>query len=146
MKKLHIQVYTSFITRTHLYVKGRILKDSPLLIRPTHGIFSSLIYTIIRAFSREIKYLPIRCVISDVSYDIETDKEGYFEIFENIEQKDIKGNVIEISAQYKKRSNKISSTINDLTCEVPVGIISDIDDTVMVTGVKSFFKIKVIYI
>ncbi len=144
MKKLHIQVYTSFITRTHLYVKGRILKDSPLLIKPTHGIFSSLIYMVIRAFSREIKFLPVQCVISDVTYDVMTDDEGYFEIYENIEAQNLKAGIIEISANYKRRSNKIDAPIDDLSSEVPIGIISDIDDTIMVTGVKSFFKIKVI--
>ncbi|MFT4536674.1 MAG: phosphatidate phosphatase APP1 [Saprospiraceae bacterium] len=154
MKKLHIQVYTSFITRTHLYVKGRILKDSPLLIKPTDGILSSLIYIVIRAFSREIKFLPVECKVGGTSYDVVTDNEGYFEIYENIKKENIKkenienekvrGDVLEISAKYKRRSNKIVTHIDDLTSNVPVGIISDIDDTIMVTGVKSFFKIKVI--
>ena len=144
MKKLHIQVYTSFVTRTHLYVKGRILKDSPLLIKPTHGIFSSLIYTLIRAFSREIKFLPVQCIVSGATYEVVTDDEGYFEIYDNIEGKDVEACVAEISARYKHRSNKIDVPIDDLTSDVPVGIISDIDDTIMVTGVKSFFKIKVI--
>ena len=149
MKKLHIQVYTSFVTRTHLYVKGRILKDSPLLIKSTHGIISSLIYIIFRAFSREIKFLPVECKVGGTSYDVVTDNEGYFEIYENIEKENIEnqkviGDVLEISAKYKRRSNKIDVHIDDLTSNVPVGIISDIDDTIMVTGVKSFFKIKVI--
>jgi phosphatidate phosphatase APP1 len=144
MKKLHIQVYTSFITRTHLYVKGRILKDSPFLIKPTHGIFSSLIYTIIRAFSREIKFVHVQCVASSMSYHVVTDDEGYFEIFDNIEGKNMEVGLVEISAEYKSRSNKIVAPIVDLSSDVPVGIISDIDDTIMVTGVKSFFKIKVI--
>jgi len=124
-------------------VKGRILKDSPLLIKPT-GIFSSLIYTVIRAFSREIKFLPVKCIISDITYDVMTDDEGYFEIFENIEAQNLKAGIIEISANYKSRSNKIETPLDDLSSGVPIGIISDIDDTIMVTGVKSFFKIKVI--
>ena len=132
------------MARTHLYVKCRILKDSPLLIKPTHGIFSSLVYTIIRAFSREIKFLPVQCVVSDVTYNVMTDDEGYFEIFENIEEQNLCAAIIEISANYKRRSNKIDATLDDLSSDVPVGIISDIDDTIMVTGVKSFFKIKVI--
>ena len=144
MKKLHIQVYTSFLTRTHLYVKGRILKDSPLLIKPTHGVLSSLIYTIIRAFSREIRFLDVQCKVSGYEYNVQTDEEGYFEIFENVEDKNIVAGAIEIEAQYKNRSNCVDAQLIDFTTEVPVGLISDIDDTILVTGVKSFFKIKLL--
>jgi phosphatidate phosphatase APP1 len=75
---------------------------------------------------------------------VETDDEGYFEIFDNIEGKNIEVDLAEISAIYKSRNNKIDVPIVDLSHDVPVGIISDIDDTIMVTGVKSFFKIKLI--
>ena len=127
-----------------MYVKGRVLKDSPLLIKPTHGILSSLIYMIIRAFSREIKFLPVQCSISHLKYNVITDDEGYFEIYENIETQSFKCDVIELSASYKNRSNKINVSLEDFTSDVPVGVISDVDDTIMVTGVKSFFKAKVI--
>ncbi|MFT6336517.1 MAG: phosphatidate phosphatase APP1 [Halioglobus sp.] len=79
-----------------------------------------------------------------MSYHVVTDDEGYFEIFDNIEGKNMEVGLVEISAEYKSRSNKIVAPIVDLSSDVPVGIISDIDDTIMVTGVKSFFKIKVI--
>jgi len=127
-----------------LYVKGRILRDSPFLIKPTHGIFLSLIHTAIRALSREVKCHPVTCLIGDKNYEVETDKEGYFEIFENIESQVITSNTIKISAYYKNESNSVLAHIKELSSEVPVGLISDIDDTLLVTGVKSFFKIKVV--
>lgn len=144
MKKLHIQVYTSFITRTHLYVKGRVLKDSPILIKATYGVLNTLSYIMIQAFSRELKFLPLTCKIAGSTYELITDHEGYFEIYDTVETKKLMGNALEISAKYKSRSNKVITNFENLTSIEPVGIISDIDDTIMVTGVKSFFKMKVI--
>lgn len=143
-RPLHIQIYTSFFTRTHVYLKGRLLRNKPLLDRENSGILRALIYTGLRALSREVAGQPMMCLIGNHEVALITDKEGYFEVCEPIStlaENDYTS--VQLHTQYKGHEYHQKAIMTDYSKYVPVGIISDIDDTIMVTGVKSFFKFKV---
>lgn len=142
--KLHLHIYTSFFTQSHVYLKGRLLKNKPLTDKENNGILKALFYTFLRAMSREITLQKIECFVGNKKIEIVTDKEGYFELYENIEA--MEGNdfsVINLKVNFKGQEKEQLVQLHDYSQQVPVGIISDIDDTIMVTGVKSFFKLKV---
>lgn len=144
-KKLHIHIYTTYLTSTHLCVKGRILKDAPLVSKNTHGILASLFYTALRALSREIGGADVLCKYGEYVWRKESDSEGYFEVFERIENhNDHAYAFAEISVHKGRRSGITAAPIVNLSTNVPLGIISDVDDTVMVTGVKSLFKLRLL--
>lgn len=142
--KCKIYVYTAFVTCSHLYVKGRILKNEPPISKHSHGVLSSLFHTILRALSREVSNAKVTVSIGDIRYDITTDDEGYYEVFENIEDQIISSDTIQVDYLIKSHKVQTACNLNSLQSDVPVGIISDIDDTAMVTGVKSFFKIRLL--
>lgn len=143
-KALHIQIYTSFFTTAHVYLKGRLLRDKPLIDKENSGILRALFYTLLRALSREVTGQRVECWVGDKLVEIVTDKEGYFELYENVETlNSSQVTVLNLKVNYRGQDNNLVVNLDDYSQQVPVGIISDIDDTIMVTGVKSFFKLKV---
>lgn len=144
-KKLHIHIYTTYVTSTHVSIKGRILRDAPLISKDTHGVLASLFYTALRALSREIGGVDILCKYGEYNWRRQSDSEGYFEVFERIDNHAYQADAIaEVYAHKGRRSGIIEAPIVNLSTDVPLGIISDVDDTVMVTGVKSFFKLRLL--
>jgi phosphatidate phosphatase APP1 len=143
-QSLHLQIYTSFYTKSHVYLKGRLLRDKPLEDQENSGILKALFYTLLRALSREVTGKKVACWVGSRQVDMITDDEGYFELYENTETlaKD-DFTTIRLTVDYKGAKNSKTVQLTDYSRQVPVGIISDIDDTIMVTGVKSFFKLKV---
>ena len=141
---LHLQIYTSFFTQSHVYLKGRLLRNKPLLDKENSGVLRALVYTLLRALSREVTHQPVECWVGTRKVKMLTDDEGYFELYEHIETLATDDfTVMQLKTTYRGKENTRTVELTDLSQQVPVGIISDIDDTIMVTGVKSFFKLKV---
>jgi len=143
--KFYIHTYTCFLTCSHLYVKGRILRDAPIESKLGDGPILSLIRTAFRSMSREISDVEVSLLIDDLSYTTKTDKEGYFEFYENIEAHSLVSSIVSLTATKSKHIIQSEVSVKNLEIEGGHGIISDIDDTIMVTGVKSFFKLRLIF-
>lgn len=144
-KKYMIQVYTSFVTSTHLYVKGRVLKNKSPMSFTDQGPISSLFNTLLRARSRELPNSPIKCVFGSHVFEEMTDDEGYFEIFHNISDFSIIPKSIKLSGNFRGCNVEFERLLRTYQFDVPQGIISDIDDTILVTKVRSFFKLKLLF-
>ena len=143
--KYLIQVYTSFVTSSHLYIKGRVLKDRSPTVFAEQGPISSLFNTILRARSTELPDIPIKCVFGDHTFEVVTDDEGYFEIFHNITDKTAIPKKVRISGHVKGEHISFDRELRAYLYDVPKGIISDIDDTLLVSRVRSFFKLKMLF-
>ena len=142
--KYIIQVYTSFVTSSHFYLKGRVLKNKSPMSFVNQGPISSLFNTILRVRSRELPNIPIRCGFGDHTFKVETDCEGYFEVFHNISIFPSSPKKIKIEGQIKNDLISFERTLSAYLYDVPHGIISDIDDTILVTRVRSFFKLRLL--
>ena len=143
--KYLIQVYTSFVTSSHLYIKGRVLKDRSPTVFAEQGPLSSLFNTILRARSREFPDIPIKCIFGDHTFEVTTDEEGYFEIFHDISSYSSIPKKVRISGQVKDENISFDRELRTYLYDVPKGIISDIDDTLLVSSVRSFFKLKMLF-
>jgi len=139
-----IQIYTSFLTSSHIYVKGRVLKNRFPMSFVNQGPISSLFNTILRARSKELPNIPIRCGFGDHVFDVVTDCEGYFEIFHNISTFQSIPKKIKIEGEFKGENIVFERPLSSYLYDVPHGIISDIDDTIMVSKVKSLFKLRLL--
>lgn len=140
-----IQVYTSFVTSSHLYVKGRVLKNRSPMSFENQGPMSSLFNTILRMRSREMPDIAIRCTFGDHTFEEVTDHEGYFEIFHNISEFPVMPKKIRVAGHVKGEDISFDRTLSTYLYDVPHGIISDIDDTILVSGVRSFFKMRLFF-
>lgn len=139
-----IQVYTSFVTASHLYVKGRVLKNRFPTSFLDQGPISSMFNTLLRALSKELPDIPIRCTFGDHVFQLMTDCEGYFEIFHDISSFPSISKTIKLEGTIKGISIEFMRDLRAYLYDVPEGIISDIDDTIMVSKVRSFFKLKLL--
>jgi len=109
------------------------------------GPVSSLFNTMLRMNSRELPNIEIQCKFGDHTYEVVTDCEGYFEVFQNISMLPSIAKTIKIISDVKGEKISFERTLRAYLFDVPHGIISDIDDTILVTKVRSFFKLKLLF-
>lgn len=143
-KKFVVQIYTSLLTSSHLYIKGRVLKDRSPMSFVNQGPISSLFNTLLRALSKEVPSIPIRCYYGVHLFELETDEEGYFEVFHNVTTIESSSDTFRIEGVIKGETISFTRKLTSYRYNVPKGIISDIDDTIMVSKVRSFFKLRLL--
>lgn len=153
-KPLRINTYLGYGTNSRLRATGRALEDENIRFDGNTRIFRTL-YNIYKQFeSDEIKKVPIELRLSDTQkFTTITDLEGYYHFDENSISTDNLVNEegwIPYTVSYKIENKKIiQSNIFKGSMLVPsanasYGVISDIDDTILHTGVASLFKWRVI--
>lgn len=139
---LYIETYTAFRSKSHLYIKGRILRKSPIVSKKV-GPILSLYYTALRAWTREVSDVKITVSYGQKQYKLKSDHEGYFELLTKVGETDSKNSQLDILCN--EYSQSIDLDITYVLKPIKTVIVSDIDDTIMVTGVTSFFKLKLLW-
>jgi phosphatidate phosphatase APP1 len=148
-----ITPYRSYGTKHHLYLLGRALDDIPLEIVQDQSILKTIKNTYKQFDSFEIPEAKIELNIPNLlSLSRTADSEGYF-LFEETIKEDLSNIADEegwvgVHLYYMNKPGTITkSTKQHFQGEVLIpeseaeyGIISDIDDTILHTGVTSFLK------
>ena len=142
---MRFDVYTSLYTTSHYYTKGRLLYGSRSNREFVGGYFWSVYYTLRRAMSWEIKRQAMELRIGSEVHALTTDHEGYFEFIKPVEDSNLESTVIELSSNISGHRYTQILSLDPYNDDIPVGIISDIDDTILMTKVKSFFRIKMLF-
>jgi phosphatidate phosphatase APP1 len=152
---LKIITFRSYGTPTHLYVKGRALEDENIDLSKK-GFFNLLWNTYKRFETDLIKNTPLILTLPDgIKITTETDNQGYFLIDETIENLmpliDENGWLkyeISFAEKFPKRiiqkNNKFTGEVMIVSETAKFGVISDVDDTIMHTGLTSRFKWQVL--
>lgn len=138
-------VYAAIYTDDYIFVKGRALKTTLRSPNYNTGLFNSLVSTIRLALSKELKNLPLVLNINGENYPSKTDKEGYFEwtvAYSSPANKETP--TVELKT-LEPDNEAVAINLKKFRGELSVGIISDIDDTVLLTHVNSFFKLRMIF-
>lgn len=152
---LQIVVFQSYGTDTHFYMRGRALEDETINLEQK-GLFALLINSWKRFETDEIKHaelkitLPNHTVLKTV-----TDDHGYFKIDEQLEGLNAMANDegwLKIEASYNnidvnrsiQNDNRFPGELLIPCLKADFGVISDIDDTIIHTGVVSTLKWKVL--
>lgn len=159
-----IDVFRTYSGEFHLYVRGRALEDQPLKLYEQQTFYQTLRNTW-RAFKTdEIRNIPVKMTLSNGEhFESTTDSEGYF-LFDITTKTDLKDladdegyvpitiSFDEENSAFAKAKSQQRISLNKFTGETLVppsttayGIISDIDDTIMKTGVTSFLKLRVAF-
>lgn len=148
-----ITPYRSYGTAHHLYVLGRALDDIPLKIVEDQG-FGTTIKNTFRQFNTfEIKQAEIDLEIPGIIRLSErSDEEGYFlfdrTIEEDLSEKADEEGWVTVNLHYKGvNENLVQPGDEHFQGQLLIpeemaeyGVISDIDDTILHTGVTSFLK------
>ena len=148
-----IAPYRNYGTQSHIYLLGRALDDVPLKIVEDQSFSKTLKNTFKQFDSFEIPDAEIELNIPGIlSLTTKTDGEGFFLFDQNI-SKDLsvianEEGWVTVDLYYKKELGKQTNLVKDYfqgellipDAEAEYGVISDIDDTILHTGVTSFFK------
>ena len=151
---LQIIAFQSYGTTSHLYLRGRALEDENIDLSKK-GFFSLLKNTWKRFETDEIRHESLKITLpnNDVLY-VDTNSEGYYLV--DIASKDL-SDIINIEGwlnyviSYDVFKDKLINSDNRFPGEMLIpsntakfGVISDIDDTILETGVVSKLKWKVL--
>ncbi len=152
-----ITPYRSYGTKNHLYLLGRALDDFPLKIKQDHSFFNTLKTTYKQFDSFEIPHAKVELSIPEfLNLKTEADCEGYF-LFEETFSKDLSTKAndegwVTVNLLFKESEDSTpSEELKHFQGEVLIpedkaeyGVISDIDDTIIHTGVTSFLKWRLV--
>lgn len=153
---LQIIVFQSYGTDTHLYIRGRALEDESIDLEGKHPI-KLLINAYKRFDTDEIRNTPLLLKLSDNSViETQTDDEGYFLVDVKIDSLDAMTNDegwMKVELSYKDFTNtRVIQLQNRFPGEMLIpskeksfGVASDIDDTILHTGLVSTLKWRVLY-
>jgi len=152
---IQIDGYQSYGTANHLYVIGRALEHEGVNLEKT-GIVTALKNSYKQFLTDELRDTKLKVTLPDaqVFYTV-TDAEGYFKIDERVEGlhamtnsegwlqlvisfDDVQKDVLVIGENQFPAEMLIPNTAAEY------GIISDVDDTILHTGVASFLKWRLI--
>lgn len=153
---LQVIVFQSYGTPSHLYVRGRALEDESIDLEGKHPI-KLLINAYKRFETDEIRNTTLLLKLPNGRiFETVTDDEGYFLVDLNIEGLDELTNEegwLSFELAYKEFTNtRVIQLENRFPGEMLIpsekisfGVASDIDDTILHTGLVSILKWRVVY-
>jgi phosphatidate phosphatase APP1 len=145
-QNLQILPYRGFGNAQEFYLKGRVLRETRPAEPEKEHFWKNLLATYRRLHSVEVPNAVLRVTCGKESADVLTDSEGYFELhltngaaagepWRNIE--------IELLSPRPDETRRIAATAPVLVppATARCGIISDIDDTIIVSNATNLLKV-----
>ncbi|MHA6279580.1 App1 family protein [Salinimicrobium sp. CAU 1759] len=155
--EVKLATYRSYGTGSHLYLLGRAIDDDKLKMHEDQSFFRTLANTYKQFDSYEIAHAVIALELPNGTVLTEkTNRNGYF-LFDKTISLNLKdfaddGGWVKLKVSFVNEvPNSIISNGNEFEAELLIpplkasyGVISDIDDTILHTGVTSFLKWRLI--
>lgn len=140
--------YRSYGTGYRLYVKGRVLDKEPLLHTENQSVWQTIKNAVKQFDTHEIAGCKLKLKVGSTGLETVTDRKGYFLVDALVPEdlqalSDKEGWVKFLLAAEGKAAFEGEFLIPET--EADFGVISDIDDTILNTGVTSFLKWRVIF-
>ena len=152
---LQIIAFRTYGTANHLYMRGRALEDGTIELGQK-GLLGLFINSWKRFESDEIKRTTLKITLSNGTIlNTVTDDHGYFKVDEFVDglvalvnddgwiNFEISYDDVNINRNIQN-SNRFSGELLIPSIRARIGVISDIDDTILHTGVVSTLKWKVL--
>ena len=146
-RNLQILPYRGFGNSQEFYLKGRVLRETvPAKIEKAH-FWDNLLATYRRVHSVEVPNAVVRITHGKESTDVLTDDEGYFELHLTNDRSggiDAWRNVEVQLLNPKAEDGKMVTATAPILVPPPTarfGIISDIDDTIIVSNATNVLKV-----
>ena len=140
---LRIEAYLGHGGSRGVVVRGRVL-DDPLPSAPVEGegAVAAVRRTVRHFLTDELPGVPLRITVADATVETTTDADGYFVArlapdIERLESPWTRGTV-ELAGPYRGLDRAVSAPLEVLVpgAGARFGVVSDIDDTVLETGVQ----------
>lgn len=153
---LQIIAFQTYGTNNHLYLRGRALEDE-IIDLEEKGAFNLLLNAWKRFETDEIKHAELKIkVAEDKFFYTKTDNRGYFLLDEKVDGLSNYANEegwVHLEFSYKTASLKRTIQLGNRfpgemlipSKQASFGVISDIDDTILHTGLVSLLKWRVVF-
>ena len=148
---IKIDPYLGYGSKDFIKLQGRVLEDKGITpSRDSDRVFKNLLNMYRRFESDEIPHAQVRARFQDIEQHVVADEEGCFEIVmqvDQVEAVDIGWQEIDLELIEPMEDQDLEVTavgeVLIISPEAEFGVISDIDDTIIYTGVSS--KIRMAY-
>ena len=145
--------YRGYGKEDYIFLQGRVLKEKLITSSASDSDWQDFVNNIKRMWSVEIRNASLSIQVGPNQFEVTTDKEGFFILNTNLphpinKPKDglWKEIVVRLtSVPWKTIEFEVKTSIT-LPHQARMGIISDIDDTIIRTEVTSPFKFKMFYL
>lgn len=140
--------YLGFGSPSSIYLKGRVLEDTGITAsRDTDRVWNNLLNMYRRFESDEIPHARVLASFRQIKQEIIADEEGYFDVSFRLKEplvvrqawEKIELELLEPKA-FESKKIHAEGQVLIVSPEADFGVISDIDDTVVYTGVTSRLK------
>lgn len=151
---LQIIAFQSYGTNTHFYIRGRALEDESIDLE-SKSWFSLLVNTWKRFETDEVKHAALNIKLHNgVVLETKANRKGYFKVeaqLENLRELTNNKGWLPCEIAYSdsnlnrkiQRENCFAAEILIPSLKAQFGVVSDIDDTIIHTGVASTLKWRV---
>lgn len=142
-ESLHVLPYRGFANQQNAYIEGRVLE--PKVIAEALKETSSMqnFWNMLKQLeSDEVAFCPIQISLNGQTYQVQADEEGYFRLTMPVQKAAVEQwlttQIIIPDSYLPKRSrNQGKGEVFQLHPEAKLGLISDLDDTVLKSYVDS---------
>jgi len=130
-----IEIYSCYGNSKHIIIDGRVFeKKEELKVSRDDGYLTNFKNKLFEIFNDEKEYAEVTISINEDKYQILSDEEGYFEFELTSHKKRFSHNqLIEVSINGGKTISRCTAFIP--TEEEQIGVISDFDDTLVISNV-----------
>jgi phosphatidate phosphatase APP1 len=147
---LYIQLYNGFANDTTAWLRGRVLIKHRRFrpAQPHDSIATNLLNTYFRIYSQEVGDVRLRLTVGEHSIEAVTDEEGYFDVAMPLNAPLPAGTnpifAMVIDAPFEVMATEVAqSAVFIPSPDATFGVISDIDDTALVS--ETFSKWRTLY-
>ncbi len=147
----NIEIYRGYRSSERLFIQGRVLEFEDITVDSADRRWTNFINALRRLETDEIAGAEVDVEYRGRTLRRTTDSEGYFTVHEPIADDLDEQSWERVSARLVSvpvgplPTETFHGTITDLTRTSELAIVTDIDDTILQTGVTSLFKLRALY-
>lgn len=147
-----ILVYRGYGTKDRFFLCGRVIQDKGIRTHTDDSTSTNVLNTLKRFASVGVPYTELKVSFRGTHLRVQTDEEGFFSV-ESDGQHDstAEGSSMELAELLlpgggKYAEQRVQAEILVPPPSPPFGLITDIDDTILHTRVRSWFKWRTVYL
>ncbi len=129
----HITPYNVYSNANITYINGRLVKEKSTTVDKNDSAVRNMINKSKLLFHSELKDREIFAILNNKTYKSKSDNEGYFNLI-------INSNAKKVVLYTNKEKDAIELKVENFNYP-PVGVISDFDDTLIISNVPSKLKL-----
>lgn len=147
-----VSAYRGYGSQQRVFLQGRVLKNKVITTSPNDSIWQNLVNNYKRFGSAEIRGAQLSVTIGDNVFELVTDREGYFVLDARLEKplevhsKKWRKAKIHLHRTRRREIDIVETAKVLIPNRAEFGVISDIDDTILITEVRSFLKMRMLYL